>query len=165
MGCIGSHAAETLLDLLDLYTHNRSATSIGPLYTLETFINIRITLNTEASRLSIPRFTPYASESPYNTTSPATPAAMNGLKARNGVDTTGPNTPNTPGTISPGQPDTSASGVRGQNGTVRFMLDAARAKDEKAEVEKYHKVIEEEYEVEIPNDKFEEGDRERRRVR
>ncbi|KAJ8116027.1 hypothetical protein OPT61_g2459 [Boeremia exigua] len=154
---------ETLLDLLDLYTHNRSATSIGPLYTLETFINIRIILNKEASRLSIPRFTPYASESLSTTTSPATPAAINGFKARNGIDTTGPNTPNTPGTASPGQPDTSVTGMRGQSGTVRFMLDAARAKDERAEVEKYHKVEEEEYEVEIPNDKFEDGDRERRR--
>ncbi|KAF2629150.1 cyclin-like protein [Macroventuria anomochaeta] len=156
---------ETLLDLLDLYTHHRSATSIGPLYPLETFINIRITLNTEASRLSLPRFTPYASETPSVTTSPATPAAVNGLKARYSVDTTSPNTPDTPGTISPGQPDASAIGVRGQNGTVRFMLDAARARDERAEVEKYHKVEEEEYEVEVPNDKVENGDRDRRRVR
>lgn len=154
---------ETLLDLLDLYTHHRSATSIGPFYSLETFINIRITLNTEASRLSLPRFTPYASETPTASTSPATPAAVNGLKARNGIDTTTPNTPNTPGTVSPGQPDASVTGVRGQNGTVRFMLDAARAKDERAEVEKYHKVEEEEYEVEVPNEKFEEA--ERRRVR
>ncbi|KAH6629598.1 cyclin-like protein [Boeremia exigua] len=156
---------ETLLDLLDLYTHHRSATSIGPLYPLETFINIRITLNTEASRLSLPRFTPYASETPSTTTSPATPAAVNGLRARNGVDTTGLNTPNTPGTVSPGQPDTGVTGVRGQNGTVRFMLDAARARDERAEVDKYHRVEEEEYEVEVPNDRGEDGERERRRVR
>lgn len=90
---------------------------------------------------------------------------MNGLKARNGIDTTTPNTPITPGTISPSQPDTSVSGVRGQNGTVRFMLSAARAKDERAAVDKYHKVEEEEYEVEVPNEKFEEVDRDTRRVR
>lgn len=90
---------------------------------------------------------------------------MNGLKARNGVDTTSPNTPATPGTISPSQPDANAIGVRGQNGTVRFMLDAARARDERAEVEKYYKVEEEEYEVEVPNDKAEDPDRDRRRVR
>lgn len=45
------------------------------------------------------------------------------------------------------------------------MLDAVRARDERAEVEKYHKVEEEEYEVEIPNDKVDDGDRDRRRVR
>jgi CTD kinase subunit beta len=43
------------------------------------------------------------------------------------------------------------------------MLDAARARDEAAEVDKYHKIEEEEYEVEVPNDKTE--DVERRRVR
>ncbi|KAF1361340.1 cyclin-like protein [Lizonia empirigonia] len=155
---------ESLLDLLDLYTHHRSSTSIGPLYPLEIFINIRITLNTEASRRSLPRFTTYASETSSTTTSPATPAAVNGLKTRNGIDTATPNTPDTPGTISPGQPPTSAIGVRGQNGTVRFMLDAARARNEAAEVDKYHKVEEEEYEVEVPNDRADD-DKDRRRVR
>ncbi|KAF2996822.1 RNA polymerase II C-terminal domain kinase beta subunit [Curvularia kusanoi] len=159
---------ETLLDLLDLYTHHRAATSVGPLYPLETFINIRITLNTEASRLSLPRFTPYASETPTTSTatiSPATPAAAaNGLlRPRNGVDT--PNTPNTPGTISPSQHDANASGARGHTGTVRFMLDAARARDERAAVDKYHKVEEEEYEVEVPNEKYEDAERERERER
>ncbi|XPS78603.1 Beta-glucosidase [Ascochyta lentis] len=157
---------ETLLDLLDLYTHHRSSTSIGPLYPLETFINIRITLNTEASHLSLPRYTLYASEAPTSSTVASTPkAATNGSKPqpRNGIDTTSPNTPDTPGTISPGQPPASAIGVRGQNGTVRFMLDAARARDEAVQVDKYHKVEEEEYEVEVPNDRAD--DAERRRVR
>lgn len=155
---------ETLLDLLDLYTHHRSSTSIGPLYPLETFINIRITLNTEASRLSLPRFTPYASETPSTSTSPATPAAVNGLKTRNGIDTTSPNTPGSPGTLSPGQPAASAIGVRGQNGTVRFMLDAGRARDEAKAVDRYHRAEEEEYEVEVGGD-GEDGEREGRRVR
>lgn len=39
------------------------------------------------------------------------------------------------------------------------MLDAARARNERAEVEKYWKVEEEEYEVEIPSEP------DRRRVR
>lgn len=164
--------SETLLDLLDLYTHHRSATSTGPLYPLETFINIRITLNSQASRLALPRFTPYASEkfpSTNTTTSPATPAAVNGLKPRNGVESTTPNTPNTPGTVSPAQADAGAApGARGQGGTVRFMLDAARARDERAQVERFHRVEEEEFEVEVPNEKYEDGagrEREGRRVR
>lgn len=138
---------ETLLDLLDLYTHHRGGTTVGPLYNLETFINIRISLNQEASSANIPRFTTYAAESAADTH-----MSFNGSKARNGIESTSPLTPATPGTISPGtaQPPTSAIGVRGQHGTVRFMLDAARARDEHAEVDKYYKPQEEEYEVEVP---------------
>lgn len=44
------------------------------------------------------------------------------------------------------------------------MLDAVRARDEKSEVDKYHNIEEEEYEVEVPNDRLEE-DKDRRRVR
>lgn len=152
---------ETLLDLLDLYTHNRSLTSVGPLYTLEHFINIRIGLNQEASAANIPRYTPYASE-------PASDSQLstNGIKFRNGIDPTSPLTPATPGTISPGNalPPKSAIGQRGQDGTVRFMLDAARARDEHAEVDKFHKIEEEEYEVEVPND-IRVDDREKDRAR
>ncbi|KAF2659555.1 cyclin-like protein [Lophiostoma macrostomum CBS 122681] len=125
---------ETLLDLLDLYTHHRPSTTVGPLYPLETFINIRITLNQEASAAHIPRYALYASDKP-----------------RNGVEPPSPLTPATPGTISPGTAaPTSAIGIRGQNGTVRFMLDAARARGEKVAVDRYHKAEEEEYEVEVP---------------
>lgn len=147
--------AETLLDLLDLYTHHRASTAVGLLYSLDFFINVRITLNQEASAANIPRYAVYASEA---TAGPQS----NGTKTRNGFDPTSPLTPATPGTISPGtQAPTSAIGIRGQNGTVRFMLDAARARDERAEVDKYHKIEEEEYEVEVPIS----SESERRRVR
>jgi CTD kinase subunit beta len=152
---------ETLLDLLDLYTHHRSATSVGPSYTLEHFINIRIGLNQEASAANIPRYSQYKSELAAGAES------TNGAKPRNGIDPTSPLTPATPVAVSPGadQAPKSAIGIRGQNGTVRFMLDAARAHDERAEVEKFHKVEEEEYEVEVPNDsRADERDRDRARV-
>ncbi|KAH5301061.1 hypothetical protein HBI11_141010 [Parastagonospora nodorum] len=138
---------ETLLDLLDLYTHHRGLTSVGPLYTLETFIDIRIGLNQEASAANIPRYAQYASEAAADGQ-----LGINGLKPRNGIDPTSPLTPATPGTASPGnaQAPTSAIGIRGQNGTVRFMLDAARARDERNEVDRFHKIEEEEYEVEVP---------------
>jgi len=116
-------------------------------------LSIRITLNQEADAAKIPRFALYASESSQ---------ATNGIsKPRNGIDSTSPLTPATPNTLSPRQtqPPTSAIGIRGQNGTVRFMLDAARARDERAEVDKYHKMEEEVYEVEVPNEP------ERKRVR
>ncbi|KAH9870922.1 hypothetical protein J1614_006494 [Plenodomus biglobosus] len=152
---------ETLLDLLDLYTHHRGLTSVGPLYTLEHFISIRIALNQEASAAQIPRYTLYASE-----VTSAAESTTNGSKPRNGIDPTSPLTPATPGTASPGmnQPPKSAIGVRGQDGTVRFMLDAARARDERAEVDKYHRIEEEEYEVEVPVDQRLD-DREKDRLR
>jgi CTD kinase subunit beta len=167
-------APETILDLLDLYTHHRGSTFIGPFYSLETFINIRITLNQEASASDIPRYALYDSES----TPKPSPHPSNGLKPRNGIDPTSPLTPASPNTISPGtvtQPPTSAIGIRGQNGTVRFMLDAKRARNEQSEVERFWKVEEEEYEVEVAleperdriNDKDRDRDRgwDRRRVR
>ena len=46
------------------------------------------------------------------------------------------------------------------------MLDAARARDERAQVERFHRVEEEEFEVEVPNEKYEDGaGRERERER
>lgn len=153
---------ETLLDLLDLYTHHRGSTAVGPSYTLEAFIDIRIGLNQEASAANIPRYTRYASEATSETQH-----GSNGIKARNGFDPTSPLTPATPGTVSPGnaQAPTSAIGIRGQNGTVRFMLDAARARDERNEVDKFHKVEEEEYEVEVPIDNRPDDRDKRSRVR
>ncbi|KAF1850530.1 cyclin-like protein [Cucurbitaria berberidis CBS 394.84] len=153
---------ETLLDLLDLYTHHRGLTSVGPAYTLEHFINIRIVLNQEASAASIPRYALYDSESTSESQ-----ASSNGVKPRYNIDPTSPLTPATPGTVSPmtDQPPKSAIGQRGQDGTVRFMLDIARARDEHAEVERYHKIEEEEYEVEVPNDnRIDDREKERARV-
>ena len=153
---------ETLLDLLDLYTHHRSLTAVGPLYTLEAFIDVRIGLNQEASAAKIARYALYASDPASNLQQ-----SMNGLKVRNGIDPTSPLTPATPGTISPGntQPPASAIGVRGQSGTVRFMLDAGRARDERIEVDKFHKVEEEEYQVEVPIDNRPNDREKRSRVR
>lgn len=127
------------------------ATSIGPSYSLDTFINIRITLNQEADASSIPRYADYASPSVSKTPSTTFPATNGVAKARNGAaaSPTSPLTPSTPATTSPGQGGTGAIGVRGQSGTVRFMLDAARAREEKKTIEDFFKVEEEEYEVEV----------------
>ncbi|OCK82358.1 C-type cyclin [Lepidopterella palustris CBS 459.81] len=134
---------ETLLDLLDLYTHHRPSTTIGNQNPLETFIGMRIKLNQEATAGNLPRYTEWSNAprtSPINT---------NGFKVRNGIAPTSPVTPITPGITSPGQGPASAIGIRGQNGTVRFMLDAARARAEKKTVDAYYTVEEEEYETEV----------------
>jgi CTD kinase subunit beta len=129
---------ETLLDLLDLYTHHRASSAVGPLYPLETFNNIRIGLNQEASVAKIPRYASYASEGTVKAQN-----GSNGSKPRNGAH---PKTSATPAIQTPA----SAMGSHGQDVTVRFMLDAARARAERSEVDKYHQIEQEEYEVEVP---------------
>jgi CTD kinase subunit beta len=138
---------ETMLDLLDLYTNYQHQTKIGSQYTIETFIEIRIALNQESTAANLPRYTEWVDVPKPSPSSSHT----NGIHPRNGINSTSPATPATPGApTSPSQPVPSAIGVRGQSGTVRFMLDAARAQEEKATVEKYHKPEEEEYEEKVP---------------
>lgn len=121
------------------------STTVGPKFPLESFINIRIGLNQEASAANLPRYT-----GNKETSEPSKAGAANGAQIRNGRVPPSPATPATPGTVSPGQGPTSTIGIRGQHGTVRFMLDAARAGREKAEVSKYFVVEEEEYTEEVP---------------
>ncbi|KAI9819352.1 MAG: RNA polymerase II C-terminal domain kinase beta subunit [Thelocarpon impressellum] len=125
---------ETLLDLLDLFTHHRSATVIGPQHTLEAFIAVRITLNQEATQHRYPRFTQWPAKPPKATSNGTKPA------------------PDERDSLSPtSRRDQSRRGraaERGRDGTVRFMLDAVRAKEEQGVVAEFFKVEEEEYVVE-----------------
>lgn len=146
-----------MLDLLDLYTHHRGSTIVGLQHPVESFINLRIVLNQEASAHKYPRFTE----------GPASKPEPNGLKATNGgPDKQQVHSPvddpiksirspqeivSTNGTGSPTQ---GKPGLR--DGTVRFMLDAERAREERHAVSEFFKVEMEEYEVEI--------ERERKRV-
>ncbi|KAF2732174.1 C-type cyclin [Polyplosphaeria fusca] len=133
---------ETMRDILDLWTQHRAATLIAPHYELEKFLSISIALNQEAAAANFPRYTLYASERDKQDSNGAS-------KPRNGNEVTSPLTPATPGTTSPRQRLASVIGTRGQNGTTRFMLDPAKARLEMKEVEKYFKIEEEEYEVEV----------------
>ena len=149
--------SETMLDLLDLYTHHRGSTIVGLQHPVESFINIRITLNQEASANRYPRFT----EGPSNKHEP------NGLKATNGgpekkavqspVDDPIKSIRSPQEIVSTNGTATPTQGKPGlRDGTVRFMLDAERARDERHAVSEFFKVEMEEYEVEI--------ERERKRV-
>lgn len=159
------HFAETLLDLLDLYTHHRAASVVGQEHVLDTFIGIRIALNQEASANRYPRHTQNSKRKPFT----------NGIKAANGVrdskeaaprdgsrSLTSPRDDLSKELRSP-QSAASVNGVSKQpglrDGTVRFMLDPERARDEKQSVAEFFRVEEEEYEVEI-----ERSSGERRRV-
>ncbi|KAK4984960.1 RNA polymerase II C-terminal domain kinase beta subunit [Elasticomyces elasticus] len=143
---IANVGSETLLDLLDLYTHHRTATIVGPNYSIESIIALRLTLNKEATASNLPRFT-------------CQPASKSANGTSNGVSKPSPLSPFTDrkssafaSPQSPGMGPTSATGTkvrvgeRGRDGTVRFMLDPGRAHDEKEVVKEYFKEEYEEYE-------------------
>ena len=143
---------ETLLDLVDLYTHHRTLTLLGQTLPLETFISIRIALNQEASAHHYPRYTMTRKDA-------AIRARSNGeiTKTSNGTKK-GPQTPTSPGDNHSGDLATSPLSVNGiskpglKDGTVRFMLDPKRARDEKEAVGEFFRVEEEEFEVEVPRE-------------
>ncbi len=144
---------ETLLDLLDLYTHHRAVTIVGLEHALERFIEVRITLNQEASAHRYPRYTQWIKKRP----------AANGVRPANGTKDSKDardesKDRKSPPTMVPASATGARSrvGERGRDGTVRFMLDGERARDEKNLVAEYFKVEEEEYEVEV--------ERERRKI-
>ncbi|THX05507.1 cyclin [Aureobasidium pullulans] len=142
---------ETLLDLLDLFTHHRHATIVGPQFSMDNYIALRILLNKEATASNIPRY--------CNWVEPANKSVLNG--ASNGGAKHSPVSPAIPGSnMSPNSPPamgpTTATGARsrvgerGKDGTVRFMLSAERARGEKEIVAKFFAEDEwEEYEEEI----------------
>ncbi|KAL8778470.1 MAG: hypothetical protein Q9213_007393 [Squamulea squamosa] len=148
---------ETLLDLLDLYTHHRSSTIVGQDHALEEFISIRIALNQEASAKKLARFA--RSNREKSTTNDVITNGMKEKKASQGL--TSPRSIASPKDIKSPQPIglTSVTGtpVQGKpglkEGTVRFMLDPERARDEKHAVAEFFKMDEEEYEVEVENDR------------
>ena len=124
MSTVLTYYAETMHDVLDLYTHHQRATLIGPEYPLDKFIAVRIELNREATESRIPRYTEWHDE-PQDAKSDTNGKATNG-------------TSNSSTTISPQSPGSRASvGERGKEGTVRFMLDPSRARDEKTQVKEF----------------------------
>lgn len=142
---------EVILDLLDLYTHFPKSTAIGQMYHIDKFINVRITLNQEAEERKLPRYTDWKEAKQNGIKSniktpktPITPASPSDVRT-NGKDVA------SPATLSPRSSGSRGKGIgaRGQEGTVRFMLDGAQAKREKAAVDEYFKVEYEEYEVEV----------------
>lgn len=151
---------EAILDLLDLYTHFQKSSIVGPGHAIEKFLQIRLKLNQEVEHH--PPLTRYTQQhealktnghklnvkTPKTPVTPASPAdvRLNGthINGTNGKD-------NSPATMSPRSSGSSrkGAGARGQEGTVRFMLGASEAKQEKEIVDEYFKVEYEEYEIEI----------------
>ena len=140
---------ETLLDLLDLYTHHTAGTILGTKYSLEDFLRIRLALNKECNDNNIPRHVVAPERVVSNGQQGAT------LQVANGHPT--PVSPPQAGTQN-AQTQQSANGVLHfpplpeGGGTLRFMLNPQLAAEEKTEVQKYYIEEWEEYdeEIEVP---------------
>lgn len=139
---------EVMLDLLDLYTHFQKLSIIGPTYPIDRFINVRIALNQESEERKFARHTVWKEPKQNGVKpnvktpkTPITPASPSDLR-KDGAS---------PATLSPRSSGSGRRGIgaRGQDGTIRFMLEGAQAKREKAIVAEYFKTEYEEYEVEI----------------
>ncbi|KIX96240.1 uncharacterized protein Z520_08018 [Fonsecaea multimorphosa CBS 102226] len=162
---------ETLLDLLELYTHHRNSTAIGQNFPVDTFLEVRIPLNLESEEKNIPRYTAWmetdgtsaddhakAGQGHHSANGTGT---MNGSKSgsssknvsprdvtsprRGSASTTAP--PGGAGNAAPGSGSGSGPvvgmkqrvGERGREGTVRFILNPDRERDEKAIVDLFRK--------------------------
>jgi CTD kinase subunit beta len=134
-------SSETLLDLLELYTHYRNNTTVGPDFPVDVFLEVRIPLNQEMDAKHLPRFTEWKD---HRTTTNGAAKALNGTK------TSPKESPNTasPSTSGVANGTRGRIGERGRDGTVRFMLNPEREQEEKAIVAEYFKPEEVE-EVEV----------------
>ncbi|KAE8150760.1 cyclin-like protein [Aspergillus avenaceus] len=127
---------ETLFDLLELYTHSRSATSVGPHFPSDRFLTVRIPLNKEAEAQGLPRYTHWADKTTNGSKNgKLSPAVEKGGAALH---------PLTPIAANGERPK---AGEKGRDGAVRFMLETECADAEKALVAEYFKIEMEEYEV------------------
>ncbi|KIW22447.1 uncharacterized protein PV07_12332 [Cladophialophora immunda] len=162
---------ETLLDLLELYTHHRTSTVIGPTFPVDTFLEVRIPLNLESEEKNIPRYTAWVETYGLSATDYAKAGLghhnVNGTGAMNGSksgassknvsprDVTSPRRGSASTTTTSGAAGNAGSvsgagsgavaaikqrvGERGREGTVRFILNPDREREEKAIIELFRK--------------------------
>ncbi len=114
--------------MLELYTHSRASTSVGPHFPADRFLKVRIPLNQEMSARQIPRFTG------------PTPAANN--SEQDGAS----DHPHHPLTPVAATGELRGASERGRDSALRFMLDPTCAKEERRLVEEYFVVEWEDYE-------------------
>lgn len=146
---------ETLLDLLELYTHHRTSTAIGAEFPVDTFLEVRIPLNLEAEERHLPRYTAWMELPGAKHKEPRNGAAGHGVNGTaNGShtrsssknvspkDVTSPRSTNSSSGVASGSTTATSVqtvrqrvGERGREGTVRFILNPDRERDEKAVVD------------------------------
>ena len=151
---------ETLLDLLELYTHYRTNTIVGPEFAVDTFLNVRIKLNEEVEFKHLPRFTEWKEPKKPRPVANGTGRLSNGSRPSpkdvSPKEVVTPVQPPTPTSTAPsaaaapanGTPRTGRIGERGRDGTVRFMLNPDREQEERNIVAEYSLPADEEVEHE-----------------
>lgn len=134
-------STETLFDLLDLYTEHRSATIVGRDHNLNTFLDIRIVLNLEASANQYPRYAQSIMENPVDNDKNylATYSTPNnyGSGPKSLLNFREDASEYQQSTASAKNPN------RFQNGTVRYILDPERARKEKRAMASFSGFVEE----------------------
>ncbi|RKF53728.1 CTD kinase subunit beta [Golovinomyces cichoracearum] len=140
---------ETILDLLDLYTHFQKSSIIGPLHNIDKFIKIRIALNQELEQNhSLSRYTGFHESIKSNGVkktpiTPITPGSPSNVRKSG-------DSKRSPAILSPRSEDSGRRGaVKGQDITIRFVLDVEQAKKEKKIVSEYFETKYEEIEVDV----------------
>jgi CTD kinase subunit beta len=134
---------ETMLDLLDLYTHFQKSSVVGPSYDIDKFIQLKIQLNQgmEDGRYTEEHEAPKTNGVRSNIKTPKTPitpASPTDTRLKDGVSP-----------LSPRSGSSRRGPGRGQDGTVRFMLDAEKVKQEQETVNDYFKIEYEDHEIEV----------------
>jgi len=152
---------ETMLDLLELYTHHRTSTAVGPDFPVDTFLTVRIPLNVESEEKKISRYTEWVDD-PDGSGSGGGRGGVNngnGVRATNGShnrsrsssknvspkDVTSPSTNASSVSTAPTSVPGGAGalrqrmGERGREGTVRFILNPGREREERSIVELFRK--------------------------
>ena len=142
---------ETLLDLLDLYAQAHATTIVGSRLPMDSFISVRLGLNQEASRKSLPRYTNPDEDEFERDEENSSKKGSDSLRPRIGSNKSTPKTPKTPQT--PDEPNGDARGGPGRSragmkeGTLRYMLNVGRAETEQKIVDTF--IIDEIEELEI----------------
>ncbi|KAJ0327214.1 hypothetical protein COL5a_006005 [Colletotrichum fioriniae] len=126
------NVVETVLDLLDLYTQHGKSTKLGVQFDLNKFIEVKIVINSEVD--NTPGLVRYAHWC-TNCDGGEDENLSNGVSVLKNISFFGSNSAKRNG--------------RNQDGTMRFVFDPDRARQERKEVEAYYRDEYEEYEVEV----------------
>lgn len=142
---------ETLFDLLDLYTEHRSATIVGRDHDLNTFLGIRIVLNSEASANQYPRYGQSIMEKAFSSDKKNLASYGTRDHCESGPKSAVNLRKDASDKSRHQQSSASAKNLmRFQTGTVRYVLDPQRAKNEKRAMANFFGFVEEdESEVEV----------------
>lgn len=138
---------ETIMDLLDLYTTNRSLTFAGTQFSREDIVDVRISLNKVMERYKLPRYAHWRDEESGLF---GTPAYVTSLKAPKDISvaSTSPQTEGRGSNNDQSKSNGEASSKSDSHPVRRFILQPGEAVREVADLDDYFVMAEEEYDKE-----------------